>query len=411
MARRTFTVAAVEKIRPPKTGQVDHFDGSCPGLSLRVSYGGRKTWTYHYRLDGRLHRLSLGTYPGLKTLESSPGVGMSLVQARDAWLKARQEVAAKRDPALVKEQEKATDDFATVAAEWLKRDQAGKRSLAETKRILNRDLLPVWGQRPINEIKRLDVIKLLDTIIDRGATPMAARVQSLVHRLFRWAEARSIIEINPAAGLDRPALVSRDRVLTDDELVSVWGAAEELGAPYGRALHLLALTGARRTEISQLKWTEIEGTTITLSGDRTKNGEAHDIPLSAAAQALIKSVAGIAGCKYVFTADGSQSIRGWSEAKVKIDKLAEIEPWRVHDLRRTVATGLQKMGVNLQVTEAVLGHTSGSRSGIVGVYQRHNYADEKRAALEAWGARLMGLIEGRRPSVVLPLHGRSGKLP
>jgi integrase len=404
MTRRTFTVAGVERIKRPKSGQVDHFDGSCPGLSLRVSYGGKKVWCYHFRLPGgKLQRMTLGSYPGLKALELSPEIGLSLKQARDAWIRARQEVSGGRDPSLAKLQEKAADDFATVAADWLRRDQGDNRSHDEVERIVNRELIPVWGPRPINDISDRDVITLLDTVAER-APVMARRVQSIVHRLCKWAVGKRIIMANPAAGLEKVGkMTSRDRVLTDTELTTVWAAAEQRGLPYGRAVQLLALTGARREEISQLKWTEIEDNTIKLAGDRTKNGEAHDIPLSTAAMAVFKLVPRHAGSDYVF----GQALTGWSRAKSKLDELAGIEEWRVHDLRRTVATGLQKLGVNLQVTESVLGHTSGSRSGIVGVYQRHKYADEKRAALEAWGAHVTALIEGRKPGKVTPLHGRA----
>jgi integrase len=407
MKHCTLTVAAIDRFKPPATGQVDHFDGSCPGLALRVSYGGRKCWTYHYRIDGRLRRMTLGLYPGSKVLTISPTIGLSLVQAREAWLRARQEVSAKRDPALAREREKPADDFATVAAEFLKRDQAKNKSRGEAERIINRELLPVWGRRPVNTLKRRDVLDMMDSIADRGALVMANRVQSLVHRFFKWCVGRGIVEINPAADLPRAsAETSRDRVLTDDELVAVWNGAEQMGTPSGRAAQLLALTGARREEISALRWVEIEGNTITLSGTRTKNGEPHDIPLSAPALALIKGITPIVGSSYVFTVDGKLPISGWSRAKARLDELVQIEPWRLHDLRRTLATGCQKMGVNLQVTEAVLGHTSGSRGGIVGVYQRHDYADEKRTALEAWGAHVMALVEGRKAGVVLPIRGR-----
>ena len=409
MKHRTLTVAAIDSFkRPPKAkGQVDHFDGSCPGLALRVSYGGRKCWTYFYRADGRLRRMTLGLYPGSKVLTISPTIGLSLVQAREAWIRARQEGSAKRDPALAREREKPADDFATVAAEFLKRDQAKNKSRGEAERIINRELLPVWGHRPVNTLKRRDVLDMMDSIADRGAHVMANRVQSLVHRFFKWCVGRGIVEINPAADLPRAsAETSRDRVLTDDELVAVWNGAEQMGTPSGRAAQLLALTGARREEVSALRWVEIEGNTITLSGARTKNGEPHDIPLSSAAMKLIKRLPRIAGSEYVFTVDGKLPISGWSRAKARLDELVQIEPWRLHDLRRTLATGCQKMGVNLQVVEAILGHTAGSRGGIVGVYQRHNYADEKRTALEAWGAHVMGLVEGRKVGVVLPIRGK-----
>jgi integrase len=180
--------------------------------------------------------------------------------------------------------------------------------------------------------------------------------------------------------------------LSDDELKAVWQAAEQLGWPFGSALKLLILTGARREEIGQLRWIEIVGNIISLDGARTKNGEPHLIPLSKPALAVIESGKRIAGSQFVFSSDGTKHIRAWSHAKSRLDELVEISPWRIHDLRRTAATGLQKLKTPLQVTEAILGHTAGSRAGVIGIYQRHDYADEKRAALEAWGAHVMALM-------------------
>src|SRR5262249_17968176 len=185
------------------------------------------------------------------------------------------------------------------------------------------------------------------------------------------------------------AEVERDRTLSDNELACVWRAAEKDGYPYGGAVKLLILTGARREEISQLKFSEIVGDEIHLSGARTKNGEAHTIPLSKAALGVIKAAPRIAGSEFVFTM-GSRPINSWGRAKKRLD--AAIAPWRIHDLRRTTATGLQKLQVPLTVTEAILGQTGGSRAGVVGIYQRHDYADEKRSALGAWGAHVMALV-------------------
>jgi integrase len=210
------------------------------------------------------------------------------------------------------------------------------------------------------------------------------------------------------AEMSKPAVAKkRDRVLTDDELVKVWRAAEQLGDPSGSALQLLILTGARREEVGRLRWFEIvDGQTICLSGDRTKNGEAHSIPLSAPARSILANVKHIQGSEFVFTFSGKKPIVAWPLAKSRWDQMIAIAPWRIHDLRRTTATGLQKLKTPLQVTEAVLGHVSGSRAGIVGVYQRHDYADEKRAALEAWGAHVIALVEGA-PGKVLPMRGKA----
>ena len=160
------------------------------------------------------------------------------------------------------------------------------------------------------------------------------------------------------------------------------------------SIRLLLLTGARRSDIGALRWSEIERNLITLAGERTKNGEPHSIPLSGPAIAIIAEMPRIARSDLVFTTNGTTSVSGWSKMKRTLDgTMKSKKPWRLHDLRRTVATGLQKLGVNLQTIEAVLGHTSGSRSGVVGVYQRHSFDGEKRAALDRGGAYVVGLVK------------------
>ncbi len=146
-----------------------------------------------------------------------------------------------------------------------------------------------------------------------------------------------------------------------------------------------------------MRWSELnlERAQIELKGDRTKSGEGNFIPLSPAALAVFANVPRIAGSDLVFTLGGSKTVKSWTRAKAQLDALVPIEPWRIHDLRRTVATGLQKLGLSLQVVEAILGHLSGLRSGVVGIYQRHNYADEKRGALRAWGQYVIALVEDR----------------
>jgi integrase len=329
-----------------------------------------------------------------------------LAEARQAWREARTESQSGRDPSRAGKGEKPATDFKNVAAQWILRDQAKNKSRTIVARLIDVNVLPAWESRPIGEIGRRDVLDVIDAIVDRGAVVTARRVQAHLHRLFSWSVGRGIVQVNPLANLPKPGSETpRNRVLTDDELLEVWHAAETMGWPFGHAIRMLILTGARREEIGQLRWAEVADGQISLSGKRTKSGKPHIIPLSAPARSIIEGSPQIAGSEFVFTVDGTKPITGWPRAKQRIDKLAAIEPWRIHDLRRTTATGLQRLKVPLTVTEAVLGHTTGSRAGIVGVYQVHDYADEKRAALEAWGAHITALVEGRKPGKVLPLRG------
>jgi len=391
MTNRTLTATAVERLRAPATGQADHFDQGYPGLALRISYGGARTWVYFYRLFGKQKRMTLGRWPS-----------MSLAAARDAWRDARNPMDKGETPQ--HQRPAATNGFAAVADEWLKRDQAHNRSCAATQRLIDRCAKPVWEGRQISTIGRRDINDLIDTVADRGAIVMARRLHAHLHRLFRWAVGRGILETNPMAHLPKPGSeVARDRVLTDPELAQVFKNTTKLRPPFGAIFQLLVLTGARRGEITGLRWSEIKDNTIILGRERTKAGAVHSIPLSPPALAILKELPRIGPSDFVFTINGRNPVTDLAASKERLDSLINIPAWHTHDLRRCVATGLQRIGINLQVIEAVLGHVGGSRSGIVGVYQRHSFDAEKRTALEAWAREVERIVDGK-PAKVLPLR-------
>jgi integrase len=234
---------------------------------------------------------------------------------------------------------------------------------------------------------------------------------AVIRKFFSWAVERSIIEVSPALHVKKPsAEASRDRVLSDAELRLIWLAAEALGYPYGPLVRLLALTGQRRSEIAGMRRDELSGALWTIPAQRTKNGRAHEVPLSTAAQAVLAALPRIAGSDYVLTANGRGPASGFARAKNKLDAavltLAQehaaerrqnepvrITPWRLHDLRRTMASGLARLGTSPHVIEAILNHRSGVVSGVAAVYNRHQYLDEKRAALEQWARHLKQLAD------------------
>jgi integrase len=372
--KKHLTDAAIQRYRPPKGGQTEIFDLGFPGLALRIGHGGAKSFVLFHRESGKLKRTTLGRWPRV-----------SLADARNAWRR----VAEGKAPT---EKESKADLFSTVVEQWLRLDAAPRNkasSLRGLQHITDHDVLPVWRDKHIDEIGKSDVAALIDGIVERGAPVKARRVHAHLHRMFKWCVGRGIIPVSPMEGMERPGKeVSRERVLTDSELAAIWHASERQGAP-GAVVRMLMLTGARLNEIGQLKWSEVEGNAIHLANGRTKNGTQHIIPLSAPARKLLDAMPRIG--EYVFTYDGAKAVSGWSRNKRNLDAACGVEGWVYHDLRRTTATGMQKLGVTLQVVEAVLGHTSGSRAGIVGVYQRHDFANEKRAALEAWGEHVMAL--------------------
>ena len=381
---KALTDTAIRRLKARPGEQVDHFDKQYPGLAIRVSQH-RKAWTYTYRLNGKQRRVTFDTFPA-----------MSVSQAHDAWRKARDDVRGGIAPkGMAAETGTALDplSFKAVFNDWMARDQSDKKSARAVRQMIEKEVLPKWKDRPITSITKRDVLDAIDAVADRGHIAFARRLHARLHRLFRWAERRNIIpaKTNPCSNIDKPgAEVERDRVLTDAELVKVWQAAQKVSG-YGDAVKMLILTGARREEIGRLRWDEVDGGQIELKGARTKNGEPHIIPLSAPARALLDSLKRKGD--WVFSLTGKRPLAAWSGAKEELDTLSGVKDWRVHDLRRTFATNLQKLGVALQVTEACLGHTAGSRGGIVGIYQTHNYIDERRAALEAWGRYISALID------------------
>jgi len=400
MASKNLTAISVERIVPPKRGQTDIFDKGFPGLALRVSYGGRKAWSFVYRHGGKVRRLQLGTYPAL-----------SLAEARDAWRLARQQVERGNDPNETQRREAAAM-FEAVMAEWLARDQAKNRSIAAVKRLLNADVLPHWRHRRIDEIGRRDVLDVIDRVVDRGSPVMARQLHVVLHRLFRWSVGRGIVAANPLADLDLPENnPPRKRFLSDAELALVMRAAGDLGA-YGAVVQLLTLTGCRRQEIADLAWDEIDGDTIRLDGHRRKNGEGLTVKLSAPAKVIIDGMPRKGD--RVFSGSRRAALGHWARLKEQLDaKVAEINNgplphWNLHDLRRTLAVGMQRLGIGLQVVERVLGHGSraGSRGGVIGIYQAYDYDTEAAAALAAWGAHVMALVEGKKPGKVLPIRGK-----
>ena len=386
--KKSLTVAGVERVRPPLKGQVEYFDAGFPGLALRVSYAGGKSFGAYYRFGGKLRRINFGTYPAI-----------SLMDAREAWRAARLAVAKGIDPG-VREGVTRADTFALVVGEWIKRDQEPRNresTICQLKNAVALDLMPAWGHRGITTLGKRDVIELLDRIMDRGAVVKARRVYALLHRFFRWCYGREIIFSNPMTGIEKPGKeVSRDRVLSDDELVKVWNACGD--DPFGCAVRVLALTGARSSEILGLQWNEIDGTVIRLEGSRTKNGMPHAIPLSAPAWAIIDGMPRQG--EYVFTLAGKGPTRG-TRAKARLDTAAAIPHWTVHDLRRTLATGLNELGIEPHIVEAVLGHVV---KGVAGVYNRAKHEAAKKVALDLWAAHVLALVEGREPGKVLPLR-------
>lgn len=205
---------------------------------------------------------------------------------------------------------------------------------------------------------------------------------------------RGTMAANPFEHLPTTVTPARDRVLSDSELVAVLPAAEADAWPFGPLVQVLALTGQRREEVASMAWAELSSdlSTWTIPGVRTKNGAPHTVPLAEPVRTILRAIPHLG--PLVFGGPAGKPFKGWSKAKARLDRASGITGWRLHCLRRTLATGLQRLGIRLEVTEAVLKHISGTRSGIVGVYPRHTWDAEKRSALDAWAGQVSGLLNG-----------------
>jgi integrase len=270
-----------------------------------------------------------------------------------------------------------------------------------------RRALKAWVSAPAEAFTRADAVRVLDKVKSASGPVAANRLRAEARACWGWAVKRGALTENPWEATPRPLAkeTARDRVMTDAELGALYNAAGGLSEPWDVLVRLLILTGQRRGEVSGMRWDELDldAGTWALPGERTKNGQPHVIPLPAEAVALLRRVKRRQGAVFVFEGPSKTAMTGFGKMKARLDlALAQAAqeagrqalPWVLHDLRRTMATGLQRLGVRLEVTEAVLNHVSGSRSGIVGVYQRHGWDREKAEALKGWSAHVLHAAGG-----------------
>ncbi len=283
----------------------------------------------------------------------------------------------------------------------------GKGWITLVRRSLRLHVIPVLRSKPLPTLTRADIVAVFDAMPPEQIANQR-NVFAVIRRLFKWAVSRGDIERSPMEGMETPPPVkSRDRWLSDDELRRVWTHAPECHRCFGPIVRLLIATGQRREEVTGLHWEELNRGERhwQLPGHRTKNGEPNGIPLNELALGVLDSVAGGENWPRhgrIFPTATGAGFTAYAKGKKKLDKLiAEdggdpVAPWRLHDLRRRLATGFQRLGVRFEVTEAVLNHVGGSRSGVAGIYQRHDWKEEKRDALRAWNDHLNQAFFGLR---------------
>jgi len=398
--------------KPPKAGRVDHFDDRLPAFGIRLSATGAASWFVFYRIDGKQVRDVFGRYPakGLAKAREEARDKLALVErGRDP----RQEDARQR----AAEARRRAETLASVAESYREGHLSRLASGEELWQRIQDDLLPAWGDRPIRDIGRSDVMRLLDKLEGAKGPYARDRRLALVRHLFNFALDRELVDANPALRIPMLPEPDRSRVLVDAELAEIWAASGRLTDPFRRFTRMLIVTGQRRREVANMAWPEIhkDERLWTIPAARMKARHLHEVPLSELAMAQLEPAAiggteSIECATFVFSTGrrGDRPISGFNVLKRQLDehiltarkacdtKQKTMPPWRIHDVRRTVRSGLARLGIAPHVAERVLAHVPG---GIEAVYDLHQYRDEKRRALEAW-AQHIERITNPQPNVV-----------
>ncbi|KGB52077.1 integrase [Sphingopyxis sp. H038] len=374
------------------------WDDSIKGFGAKRTKAGAVSYVLQFRMGGReskTRRYTIGSHgspwtPATARAEAER-LAILIAQGIDPGEAERQRRRESVDLAF----DNYSDRFAEACV------GEGWRRLV--KRSLELHVKPVLGSKPLPNLTRIDIVAVFDRM-PRAQIANIRNVFAVLRRLLRWAVSRGDIDRSPMEGMETPPPVKpRDRWLSDEELGRIWMAAPNTHSCFGPIIRLLIVTGQRREEVSSLRWEELNRKDLlwTLPGERAKNGEPNRIPLNELAVAILDEVAGSAiwpRSGRMFTTSRGGRFTGYSKGKIKLDLLMSqdgrepLPDWRLHDLRRTLATGFQRLGVRFEVTEAVLNHVGGSRAGVAGIYQRHDWKDEKREAMKSWNDHLAAII-------------------
>jgi integrase len=382
------------------TGKTDHiaWDDALAGFGLRLRQGGRRVWIAQYRPSGsrRTRRVTLGTVEKLAP-----------VQAREAARKLLARVALGQDPQGDKEAKRAQSvrTFRAAVEAYLAAKQAKLRPVSHRINklyLLDGDYFRPLHSIGVGEITHPDIAARLSAIARSHSPHTAAAARGAISAAFRWFMEEGWTTKNPVIGTRKPAdPMPRERVLSDAELVQVWNTSGDDN--FGRIIRLLILLGSRRQEVGGMRWSELnlEAGTWTLPAERSKNHRPHTIALPPTAIEIIKSVPQT-NRDHLFGDRAGDGFTSWSRGKQDLDQrlAGKVKPWRLHDLRRTVATKMADIGIEPHHIEATLNHFSGHRRGVAGVYNRSNYERAVKAAIARWSEHVLALVEGRESNVV-----------
>lgn len=368
-----------------------YWDTEPKGFGVKVTPTGRKVFLVMYRPKGHAG--------AAKKYTIGPFGKLTVQQARERARAILADGSAGKDVHALERAEqrkRASDRISDLVEQFLEKHASHNRTADETKRILHREFVPLFGNQSIHVLTKHDIISIIEGVEKRGSPVMANRTLAAIRKFLNWCVSRGIIDASPAQGVTAHVKEqSRERTLDHPEIRAVLVAARQIGYPFGPIIELLFQTAQRRDEVSGMRWSEIDlGKALwTIPGERAKNGKTHDVHLSNAAVALIRSMPRFvlpdgSESPFVFTTTGKTAVSGFSKAKAQVDNLSGVTDWRLHDIRRTVATEMSKMGVAIHVAEAILNHKSGTVSGVTAVYQRNQFLDERREAINRWCARL-----------------------
>ena len=364
----------LDTLEPPDHGRMVIRDRLQPGLRVRVTPKGIKTFSCIYRWQGRQRRESLGKWP-ITTVKI----------ARDRTKQILATVASGRDP-----RRKGADTVGDVAILFDQYCQHRIVAHQKMKRAIENHVLPKLGNLPIKALRRGDVHDILDDMVAQGKVGAAREVRKHLHRMLSWAANRDLIDANPLHNMERDDLAANKdagRELTAEELKKIWSACLEMGYPWGDLYRLLILTGQRRSDWGDAVWDEVSDDTLTVAASRYKSRRDHIVPLSGPAKQIVDNLPRQAGDYLFSTKEGHVAVCAWSGAKKKLDAFSGVTGWRTHDLRVTVESRLAALKFSLEIRGAVLGH---ARQGLQRVYQKYDFSSEKRLALEAHAREVLG---------------------
>jgi len=377
--KRKITKSSVDTIRETAKStnrRVYAFDTDLTGFGCMATPTGATSFFVEFRHEGRKRRKSLGRYGPL-----TPSQARSMAQALLGDVARGIDVAKKPI---------ARSTIGDAFARYLEHHAKPTRYWLEVRRNVKRDAASILA-RDIKSIDRAEIASLVDTASLRSATA-GRKLFTALRPFFRWAAERGYVDKSPCFELrPPPAPKARDRVLSDDELTQVWRGIDAMNFPFSPLLKLLILTGQRRNEVAALEWDEIDGDVWTIPGKRTKNGKLHEVDLHPLALQILENVPRLD--RLIFSTTGKTAPSGFGKAKRNLDSLTpDIPHWRIHDLRRTAASGMAALGVLPNVIERILNHQSGVNAGLVGVYQRHEYRAERRESIMSWGDHVSQIV-------------------